>query len=71
MKQLLILAVNLWMLTSLTAQEQFIVKGKIEFEKRVNLYKQIENEEDNEWREMLKKMMPEIKVSYFKNLFYK
>ena len=65
MKQLLILAVNLWMLTSLTAQEQFIVKGKIEFEKRVNLYKQIENEEDNEWREMLKKMMPEIKVSYF------
>ena len=60
MKQLLILAVNLWMLTSLTAKEQFIVKGKIEFEKRVNLYKQIENEEDNEWREMLKKMMPEI-----------
>lgn len=65
MKQLLIIALNLWMLTSLNAQEQFIVKGKIEFEKRVNLHKQIENEEDEEWRNMLKQMMPETKVTYF------
>lgn len=48
------------------AQEQFIVKGKIEFEKKTNLYKQIDmQEEDDTWRNMIKKMVPQTKTSYF------
>ncbi len=53
------------MLLKVTAQTPFIVKGKIEFEKKVNLYKQLDNEEDESWRNMMKKMLPASKTSYF------
>lgn len=51
--------------TSSFAQEQFIVKGKIEFEKKVNLHKQLDSEEDEGWRNMVKKMAPPTKTTYF------
>lgn len=55
------------------AQEQFIEKGTIEFERKTNLYKQIEDNEDddnnNSFLEMIKKELPEYKSSYF-NLFF-
>ncbi|WP_207493235.1 GLPGLI family protein [Aridibaculum aurantiacum] len=47
------------------AQPQFIAKGKIEFEKKVNLHKQLDNDEDGTWREMMKKAVPPIKTNYF------
>ncbi len=48
------------------AQEQFIAKGKIEFEKKVNMHKQLDNiQEDESWRNMIKKMIPPVKTSYF------
>jgi len=47
------------------AQSQFLLKGKIEFEKRTNLHKQLENEEDETWKNMMKKMVPPTKVAYF------
>lgn len=47
------------------AQQQFIVKGKIEFEKKVNMHRQLDSEEDEGWREMIKKMVPPTKTSYF------
>src|SRR5438128_4458739 len=48
-----------------SSQTQFILKGKIEFEKKTNLYKQLDNEEDETWRNMIKKMMPPSKTNYF------
>jgi GLPGLI family protein len=55
------------------AQQIFISKGKIEFEKRVNLYKDIEawsDEDDNgDWIQTLKKSIPQFEVSYF-DLFF-
>lgn len=48
-----------------SSQTQFVLKGKIEFEKKTNLYKQLENEEDETWRNMIKKMMPPSKTTYF------
>lgn len=51
------------------AQEQFIVKGKIEFEKKVNLHKQLDNIDDEGWRNMVKKMAPPSKTTYF-NLYF-
>lgn len=48
------------------AQTQFILKGKIEFEKTTNLYRQIDAiEEDETFRGMIKKSMPQSKSSYF------
>lgn len=41
----------------------FLSAGKIEFEKKVNLYSQLD--EDNSWSELEKKMMPKFKTSYF------
>ncbi|WP_018617073.1 GLPGLI family protein [Segetibacter koreensis] len=65
MKQLIITLLFTVMLLKVTAQTPFIVKGKIEFEKKVNLYKQLDNEEDESWRNMMKKMLPASKTSYF------
>ncbi len=51
------------------AQPDFLVKGKIEFEKKVNLHKQLENEEDVTWKNMMKKMLPPVKTTYFDMYF--
>lgn len=45
-------------------QAQFIVKGKIEFEKTVNFYKQMEIGDDG-WGAEIKKEIPEFKHTYF------
>ena len=43
------------------AQTQFIPKGKIEFEKKINMYKLMG---DNSWTEQIKSKMPEFRTSY-------
>ncbi|MBX2921415.1 MAG: GLPGLI family protein [Chitinophagaceae bacterium] len=50
------------------AKAQFILKGKIEFEKTVNQHKQMEWGDDG-WAASLKKQIPEYKHSYFDLLF--
>ncbi len=65
MKAYFISVIMLLFAMGLKAQQQFITKGKIEFEKRVNLHKQLDFEEDDTWRNMMKKSVPPIKVSYF------
>lgn len=65
-KQIIISILSACLYISSFAQEQFIVKGKIEFEKKVNLHKQLDNiEEDEGWRSMVKKMSPPVKTTYF------
>jgi GLPGLI family protein len=49
-------------------QAQFIVKGKIEFEKTVNFYKQMEIGDDG-WGAEMKKEIPEFKHTYFNLMF--
>jgi GLPGLI family protein len=50
-------------LTALSfSQAQFIAKGKIEFEKKTNLHKQLEGDS---WGEMMKKSVPAMKTDYF------
>ncbi len=51
--------------TKVMAQTQFITSGKIEFERKVNIHKQLDAEEDDTWRNMLKKTTPAVKSSYF------
>ena len=69
MKKLILTFFTPFSLISLFAQEPFIVKGKIEFEKTINIHKQFDSEEDETWREMVKKMTPVTKKSYF-NLYF-
>jgi GLPGLI family protein len=61
---------------SLFSQDVFISKGKIEFEKKVNIYKNLDDEaRDNtddggfDWISQLKKQMPEWNTTYF-NLYF-
>ena len=60
---------------SLIAQDIFISKGKIEFEKRVNIYKNLDDQRDNndeggfDWIGQMKKQIPEFNVTYF-NMYF-
>ena len=45
----------------------FLAEGKIEFERKVNLYAQLDD--DNAWTDLNKKSMPQFKMSYFDLLF--
>ena len=66
MKKYLILTVlTSFSLVRLFPQEQFIVKGKIEFEKTINIHKQLDSEDDEAYRNTVKKMVPPVKKAYF------
>lgn len=43
----------------------FLSQGRIEYEKRINLYAQLEDEEDQGWKDLMKKTMPQFKTTYF------
>jgi GLPGLI family protein len=58
-------AITSLIIVSAHAQQQFIAKGRIEFEKKVFLHKQMENEEDNSWRQMMMKSIPATNTTYF------
>ena len=47
----------------------FLSHGKIEFEKTVNVYAQMSEQDNGEWADLLKKMSSHFKVSYFDLLF--
>ena len=54
--------------TTLTgiAQTKFLVKGKIEFERKINVHKQIEQQEDNsDWYKEFILKQPKFYTSYF------
>lgn len=49
------------------AQNLFITSGKIEFEKKLNLYKEIEaySSDNDSWAGFLKKNLPQYSITYF------
>lgn len=61
-----IIIVCLFTTTSLKSQNTiFLSQGRIEFEKKVNLYAQVDDEDDDTWKDLMKKMMPKFKTTYF------
>ncbi|HRI21598.1 MAG TPA: GLPGLI family protein [Panacibacter sp.] len=58
---------------AVNAQTLFIAKGKIEFEKKVNMWKDIDSWADegdgNSWLQEIKKTIPQFELSYFNLLF--
>jgi GLPGLI family protein len=43
----------------------FISQGRIEFERKINLWAQIEEQEDDTWKDFAKKTTPQFKTTYF------
>ena len=71
---LIFIVATVFMHGKLLSQDVFISSGKIEFEKRVNLYKNLDDQSsDNEggfdWTSQLKKTLPEYQVTYFNLMF--
>ena len=66
LKFILIPFLFVFAISTTTAQTTFLSSGKIEFERKVNLYKQMEGE----WMERYKDKMPQFKTTYF-NLYFK
>ncbi len=48
----------------------FLTEGRIEFEKKLNLYAQMD-EQDEAWNDLMKKSRPKFKITYFDLLFSK
>lgn len=47
------------------AQTQFVMKGKIEFERKINVHKQLDTEEGSEWYKEFISKQPRFYSSYF------
>lgn len=43
----------------------FLTQGRIEYEKKINLYAALEDDEDAAWRDLMKKTTPQFKITYF------
>ncbi|MES2701935.1 MAG: GLPGLI family protein [Bacteroidota bacterium] len=65
----LIPAIAALVLLSATARAQFTTVGKIEFERKVNVYAQMEEMEENEWFERIKSQIPKFSSTYFDLVF--
>lgn len=51
------------------AQAQFTSMGKIEYERKVNVYAQMEEMDNNEWFERIKAQVPKFSSTYFDLIF--
>ena len=72
MKKYLLLTLLFIIHYSSNAQDIFISKGVIEYEKKVNVHKNLDDEfsgDDNDWIKQMEKQMPEWKTTYF-NLYF-
>lgn len=62
---LLFLLVFIFTLKPKAQNTIFLSQGRIEFERRINLYAQIDDDADEAWRDLAKKTMPKFMTSYF------
>jgi GLPGLI family protein len=47
----------------------FLTQGKIEFEYKINIYAQMQDFNDDGWKEWMRKNMPQFKTTYFNLAF--
>lgn len=63
------LTLKVMLLTAIAAKAQYTTVGKIEYERKVNIYAQMAEMEQNEWFEKLKAQIPKFNTSYFDLIF--
>jgi GLPGLI family protein len=68
MKQIFLIPVIL-LLASGAIKAQFTTTGKIEYERKVNIYAQMAEMDNNEWFEKLKAQIPKFSSSFFDLIF--
>jgi GLPGLI family protein len=66
-----IIFISLFFFTNNTQAQNaaFLSQGRIEFERKINLWAQIDDEDDAGWKDLMKKSRPQFKSSYFDLLF--
>jgi GLPGLI family protein len=70
LKWFLVMAGLVWFRNAKAQATLFLEEGKIEYEKKFNLYAQIESMHGNDdWAELSKKRFPKFKTTYFDLLF--
>src|SRR5688572_25517118 len=67
---IIILLIVLTFFLPASAQTKFVVKGKIEFERKTNIHRLFYTEEESSsWDETMRKLIPQFKVDYFDLVF--
>ena len=72
MKRLRIILICLALLSYQYAKNQntvFLTHGKIEYEYKINIYAQMQDFNDDGWKDFVKKNMPQFKTTYFNLAF--
>jgi GLPGLI family protein len=72
MKHMHIVMICLTLLSFQFAKNQnpiFLTHGKIEFEYKLNIYAQMQDYDENGWKDWVKKNMPQFKTTYFNLAF--
>ena len=67
MKKYILVIVTLLMAAA--GKGQFVMGGKIEYERKVNVHAQMEEMEDNEWYQKIKASLPKFTSTYFDMVF--
>ncbi len=68
-KQILTILTLIFLAPVVMQAQQFITKGKIEFERKINVHKQLDGEGSGEWIQELKKSIPQYDITYFDFFF--
>ncbi|MFI5196158.1 MAG: GLPGLI family protein [Chitinophagales bacterium] len=63
------LTLNIMLLAAFAAKGQYTTVGKIEYERKVNIYAQMAEMEQSEWFEKIKAQIPKFNTSYFDLVF--
>ncbi|MBA3827947.1 MAG: GLPGLI family protein [Taibaiella sp.] len=53
----------------LCTNAQYVMQGKIEYERKLNIHRQLDDMDDNEWYARIKSQIPKFTVTYFDLLF--
>lgn len=64
MKKLFVTILLLWA-GPLTGRAQFTLNGKIEYERKINVYAQMDEMENKEWLERIKSQIPKFSSTFF------
>jgi GLPGLI family protein len=70
-KQLIFILMGFGFLKANAQNSIFLSQGRIEYEKKINLFAQIDDETDEAWRDLMKKTRPHFMTNYFDLKFNK
>jgi len=68
MKRILLI-LNILLTAAFTTKAQYTTMGKIEYERKVNIYAQMAEMDENPWMEKMKAQIPKFNTSYFDLVF--